>query len=166
MTDEEKQFVIKANIDKAKNKTIAPILLMIISILTYVVPLMFGEFDFGIVFEVTSLVFLIIARNYMNKYDETRAKRYIICAMIPIGWILIYDIIVLLSSIGDVVDLAFFGYDYFFGEIFSILYMIILFKINRILAKADNPDKYKENTDWFYEKYEGKENGENKNEKI
>ncbi len=162
MTDEEKEFVIKVNVDKARNKTIASILLMIISILTYVVPLMFGEFDFGIVFEVTSLVFLIIARNYMNKYDEVRSKRYIICAMIPIGWILIYDIIILLSSVSDIVDLAFFGYDYFFEEILSILYMIILFAINRDLLKADNPVKYKENTDWFYEKYGGKENGGNK----
>ncbi len=162
MTDEEKKFAIKVNVDKAKNKTIAPILLMIISILTYVGPLMFGEFDFGIVFEVISLVFLIIARNYMNKYDEARSKRYIICAMIPIGWILIYDIIVLISSIRDVVDLTFLGYDYLFEEIFSVIYMIILFAINKDLAKADNPVKYKESTDWFYEKYEEKENEENK----
>ena len=35
--------------------------------------------------------------------------------------------------------------------------MIILFAINIDLAKADNPVKYKESTDWFYEKYEGKE---------
>ena len=157
MTDKEKEFVVKVNVDKAKNKTIAPIFLMIISISSYVIPLIFGEFDFGIVFEVPSLVFLIIARNYMNKYDEVRSKRYIIFAMIPIGWILIYDAIVFLASIRDIVDLAFLGYDYLFGEIFSILYMIILFAINRDLAKADNPVKYKESTDWFYEKYEEKD---------
>lgn len=40
--------------------------------------------------------------------------------------------------------------------------MIILFAINRDLANADNPAKYKESTDWFYEKYDGKENEENK----
>ena len=125
MTDEEKEFIIKVNVDKAKNKTIAPILLMIISILTYVVPLMFGDFDFGIIFEITSLVFLIISRNYMNKYDVARSKRYIICAMIPIGWILIYDIIFIVSYIIDMAYLLFLGYGYFFGEILSILYMII-----------------------------------------
>ena len=152
MTDEEKEFAIKVNVDKAKNKTIAPIILIIISILTYVFPLIMGEFDFGIVFEVTSLAFLLIARHYMNEYDEIRSKRYIICAMIPIGWILIYDIIVFLSYIEDIVDLLFLGYDYFFGEILSILYMIILFSINIDLAKADNPVKYKESTDWFFEK--------------
>lgn len=163
MTEDEKNFIKKVNIDKAKNKTIAPIILMIISILTYVMPLIFGEFDFGIIFEIASLVFLFIARNYMSKYDEIRSKRYIICSMVSIGWILIFDIMIFISSIQDIVDLALVGYDYFFGEILSILYLMILFAINRDLSKADNPDKYKESTDWFYEKYEDKENGGNKN---
>ena len=43
-------------------------------------------------------------------------------------------------------------YDWF--EIFTIGYMVILFLINKDLSKADNPEKYKESTDWFYEKYE------------
>lgn len=99
----------------------------------------------------------------MSKYDESRAKRYIICSMVSVGWILIYDIILLCSSIQDAIDLAFLGYDYFFGEMFSILYLIILFAINRDLSKADNPEKYKESTDWFYEKYENKEDEGKKN---
>lgn len=156
MSDEEKEFIKKVNVDKAKNKTIAPILLMILSILTYVVPLMFKNFDFGIVFEIISLVFLLIARSYMSKYDEIRSKRYVICSMVAIGWILIYDIILLSSYVQDVVDLALLQYDFYFGEIFLILYLIILFAINRDLSKADNPIKYKESTDWFYEKYEDK----------
>lgn len=163
MSDEEKEFIKKVNVDKAKNKTIAPILLMILSILTYVVPLMYGEFDFGIVFEIISLVFLLIARSYMSKYDEIRSKRYIICSMVAIGWILIYDVILLCSYVQDVVDLALLGYDFYFGEIFSILYLIILFAINRDLSKADNPIKYKESTDWFYETYEENEKGGNRN---
>lgn len=154
MSDEEKKIIKKVNVDKAKNKTIAPILLMILSILTYVVPLMYGEFDFGIVFEIISLIFLLIARSYMSKYDEIRSKRYVICSMVAIGWILIYDVILLCSYVQDIVDLALLGYDFYFGEIFSILYLIILFAINRDLSKADNPIKYKESTDWFYETYE------------
>ena len=163
MSDEEKEFIKKVNVDKAKKKTIAPILLMILSILTYVVPLMYGEFDFGIVFEIISLAFLLIARSYMSKYDEIRSKRYVICSMVAIGWILIYDVIILCSYVQDVADLALLGYDLYFGEIFSILYLIILFAINRDLSKADNPIKYKESTDWFYEKYEENEKGGNKN---
>ena len=87
-----------------------------ISLLTYVMP-MWGEFDFGVSFEVASLVFLILARNYMSQYDETRAKRYIICSIVSIGWILIYDIILLCVSIQDAIDVAFLGYDYLFRRI-------------------------------------------------
>lgn len=163
MEQKEKDFIKKVNVDKAKNKTIASILLIAISIMTYIVPLMYGEFDFGIVFEIVALIFLIIARNYMSKYDEIRAKRYNICSMVAIGWIFIYDIIFIFSSIQDIADFVFLSYDFFFGEIFTILYLVILFAINRDLSKADNPEKYKESTDWFYEKYEEKENGGNKN---
>lgn len=157
MTDKEREFIREGNIDKAKKKTIAPMVFIGISLLTYVMPLMWGEFDFGILFEVASLVFLILARNYMSQYDETRAKRYIICSIVSIGWILIYDIILLCVSIQDAIDVAFLGYDYLLGEFFLILYLIILFAINKDLSKADNPEKYKESTDWFYERYESDE---------
>lgn len=157
MKDEEKEFIKKVNVDKANNKTIVPIVLIILSLLTYVIPFILGEFDFGIIFEMASLIFLLIARNYMSKYDEARAKRYIICSMVSIGWILIYDIILFCASAQDIIDVAFLGYDYFFSEILSILYLIMLFAINKDLSKADNPTKYKESTDWFYEKYEKEE---------
>lgn len=157
MTDKEREFIREENIDKAKKKTIAPMVFIGISLLTYVMPLMWGEFDFGILFEVASLVFLILARNYMSQYDETRAKRYIICSIVSIGWILIYDIILLCVSIQDAIDVAFLGYDYLLGEFFLILYLIILFAINKDLSKADNLEKYKESTDWFYERYESDE---------
>lgn len=163
MVDKEKDFIKKVNVDKAKNKTIVPILLMILSILTYVEPLFYGEFDFGLIFEIISLVFLFIARFYMTKYDEDRAKRYVTCSMISIGWILIYDIISLFTSIQDVIDVAFLGYIFFRSQLFSILYIISLFKINKDLSKADNPIKYRESTDWFYETYEENEKGVNKN---
>lgn len=157
MTDKEREFIKEVNIDKAKKKTIAPMVFIGISLLTYVVPFLLGEFDFGILFEVASLVFLILSRNYMSQYDETRAKRYIICSIVSIGWILIYDIILLCVSIQNAIDVAFLGYDYLLGEFFLILYLIILFAINKDLSKADNPEKYKESTDWFYEKYESDE---------
>lgn len=151
MTDEEMEFVRKVNIDKANNKTGIAIVLIVLSILTYIVPLVFGEFDFGIIFEGISLIFLLIAKMYMSKYNEISSKKYIICSLIAIGWILIYDVIRLVSN---AVDLALFGYEYFFGEIFTILYIIRLFAINKNLSKADNPIKYKESTDWFYERNE------------
>lgn len=154
MDDEEKEFIKKVNIDKANNKTGLAIVLIVLSILTYILPLAFGEFDFGIIFEGISLIFLLIAKMYMSQYNETSSKRYIVCALVSIGWILIYDVMCMISYINDDIDLIFLGYDYFFGEIFTILYIMRLFQINKNLAKADNPIKYKESTDWFYERDE------------
>lgn len=164
MTDNEKDFVRNVNVDKAKNKTVACIVLTIISLLSYVVPLMFGDFDFGMIFEILTLIFIFIARSYMSKYDEDRSKRFIIFAMIPIGWLLIYDLITILSYVSNALDFTFLGLDFVIQEGFTILDLLILFAINKDLRKADNPEKYKESTDWFYERLDEKENGGNKDD--
>lgn len=148
------------NIDKAKNKAKVALGIIILSLLTYVIGFWYGEFDFGLIFEVISLVFLIVAIIYISKYDEIRAKRYIICSMLAIGWILVYDIIIFFISIKNIEDLVILMYYYFGGEILSILYLSIMFAINNDLSKADNPIKYKESTDWFYETYEDDKNKE------
>lgn len=160
MKDEEKEYIKEVNIDKAKNKAKVALGIIILSLLTYVIGFWYGEFDFGLIFEVISLVFLIVAIIYISKYDEIRAKRYIICSMLAIGWILVYDIIIFFISIKNIEDLVILMYYYFGGEILSILYLSIMFAINNDLSKADNPIKYKESTDWFYETYEDDKNKE------
>ena len=160
MTDTEKEFVKNVNIDKAKNKTKACIGLTIISLLSYIVPLMFGDFDFGMIFEILSIVFIFMARHYMSIYDEDKSKRFTIFAMIPIGWLLIYDLITILSNVSTMLDLTFLGFDFVLQEVFFILDLLILFAINKDLRKADNPEKYKESTDWFYERLDEKDSEE------
>ena len=54
MNEEEKECIKKANIDIAKKNTKYSFILIIISILTYIDPLVRGNFDFGIIFEVIS----------------------------------------------------------------------------------------------------------------
>lgn len=71
--------------------------------------------------------------------------------MVAIGWILIYDIIILIVNIQSLADILVLGYEQLIMEILSILYINLLFLITRDLAKAENPIKYKESTDWFYE---------------
>lgn len=150
MDNNEKVFVKKINIDKAKNKIITCIFLTIISLLSYVAPLMMGNFDFGIVFESLTLIFIFMARNYMLKYDEERSKKYTILAMIPIGWLLIYDFITIAVSALNVADFISSGADILIQEGVTILDLIILYKIDKDLRKAENPEKYKESTDWFF----------------
>lgn len=164
MNDTEKEFIKNVNIDKAKNKTIPCIALIILSLISYVLPLILGDFDFGIVFEILTLVFIFIARSYMSKYDEERSKRFTIFAMIPIGWLLIYDLITILSYFSNILDFTFLGLDFIFQDVFIILVLVILFEANKDLRKADNPEKYKESTDWFYERLDEKDDiGDNKN---
>jgi Sec-independent protein secretion pathway component TatC len=151
----DKDFIKKVNIDKANNKTIGEIIIIGISIATYIEPLINGIFDFGIIFEVASLIFLLLARKYMSKYDEIKAKRYIICSMLAIGWIIIYDIIFVFSLKN--VDADVYG----MGMALTILYLTGLFAINKDLAKAENPEKYKKSTDWFYERSEEENNEKN-----
>ena len=160
MTDKEKKFVKNVNIDKANNKTMACVGLTIISILSYLVPLMFGEFDFGMIFEILTLIFIFMARYYMSIYDVDRSKRFTIFAMIPIGWLLIYDIITILSYISDALDFTFLGVGFVLQEGVTIVDLLILFAINKDLRKADNPEKYKDSTDWFYERLDEKDEKE------
>ena len=160
MTDKEKEFSKNVNIDKAKNKTIPCISMTIISIITYIVPLILGDFDFGLIFEILTLIFIFMARHYMSIYDEDKSKKMIIFAMIPIGWLLIYDVITILSNATNLMDLTFFGVEFIFQECITILTLSILFAINKDLRKADNPEKYKESTDWFYERLDEKDKKE------
>lgn len=156
MTDNEREFAKNINVDKAKNKTIGCIVLTIISLLSYVMPFILGDFDFGMIFEIFTLIFILIARIYMSKYDEDRSKRFIIFAMIPIGWLLIYDLITVLVYVSDVLDFTFLSFDFILQEGFTLLDLLILYAIYKDLRKADNPEKYKESTDWFYERLDEK----------
>ena len=71
--------------------------------------------------------------------------------MLPIGWLLIYDLITIISCSSNVFDLTFLGINFLFQELTTILSLVILYLIIKDLRKADNPEKYKESTDWFYE---------------
>ena len=163
MNDNEKEFIKNVNIDKAKNKIKACIALTIVSLISYVIPLMFGSFDFGLVFEIFTLVFIFIASHYMSNYNEDCSKRFIILAMIPIGWLLIYDLITILYYASNLLDFTFLSWEFILQEGFTILDLLVLFAINKDLRKADNPEKYKESTDWFYERLAEKDKEENDN---
>ena len=164
MENDEKEFVKKINVDKAKNKTKYAIGCLIISILSYVIPFLVGEYDFGIVFEIATLVCIFIAKNRMSIYDEEGSKKYIIIALLSIGWLLVYDIVTIVLSAYDFIDLLDMSASLILQEIFTLSGFSFLFAIYKDLRKADNPEKYKESTDWFYESLDkNNDEGENKN---
>lgn len=164
MENDEKKFVKKINVDKAKNKTEFAIACFIVSILSYVIPFLVGEYDFGIVFEIATLVCIFIARSRMSIYDEDGSKRYIVIAMLSIGWLLVYDIVTIVLSAYDFIDILDMSVSLILQEIFTLFGFSFLFAIYKDLRKADNPEKFKESTDWFYESLD-KNSDDEKNSK-
>lgn len=154
MTDEEKEFVKKINLDNAKSLTKRAIFYMAISLATYIFPLIYGVYDFGMMLEIISLLCILIARKYISKYDVYHSKILVLISIIPIGWLLIYDFLDLLSYVTNGLELVISGYDYFVGELALILAIGVLVKILKKILRAGNPieEEYKESTDWFYEK--------------
>ena len=145
-----KQDLKEVNIDRAKSATNFAFVLIVISLLTYILPSIFEIFDFGLILEGISLVSLIIARMFMSKYDCTKAKIFNVVAIIPIVIVLLYDFISMYITEG-LVGTMLYADRYVWLELELILYVLVLGLVQFSLLKADEPEKYKESTDWFYE---------------
>ena len=162
--NENKTHIRKVYKDKAENLLKKCMVIMFLSILTYILPLvLFKAFDFGLVFEVISLVFIVIAYNKMGQNDFRVLKRYTIIAMIPIGWLIIYDFIDLLANIGEVfieVSMYYLTGDQFFYylapylvDVLLIASIILLYKTYSSLKKAEGSEAvYDSYEDTFYDK--------------
>lgn len=162
--NENKIHIRKVYKDKAENLLKKCMVIMFLSILTYILPLvLFKAFDFGLVFEVISLVFIVIAYNKMGQNDFRVLKRYTIIAMIPIGWLIIYDFIDLLANIGEVfieVSMYYLTGDQFFYylapylvDVLLIASIILLYKTYSSLKKAEGSEPvYDSYEDTFYDK--------------
>ena len=164
MSDKEKEFIKKVNIDKAKNKTFGAIGLIILSILLEI--FWIHELGiFGMIGRIISLIILLIARIYMSKYNEFNSKRFVICSIAVIAIVIIYELFESVLYIEKYVEgIIRLGRLRLLVSktVYLNIYLVILFAINKDISKAINPIKYKESTDWFYETYEEKK-GENKN---
>jgi len=68
-------------------------ILIVISISTYIKPLLNGGYDFGIVPEVLSLVLTIAAKKYLSKNELNNSMVCARAAVLLIVIILIYDIV-------------------------------------------------------------------------
>jgi len=86
---------------------------------TYLVPFVYNAiglrhmnaFDFGLIFEVISFVFVLLSIDRLKQNNLQSSKKSIIIAMIPIGWLIIYDFINLLANIEEVLgDVTLYPY--------------------------------------------------------
>ncbi len=138
---------------------------------TYLIPFVYNTFDlghinafdFGLIFEVISFVFVLLSIDRLKQNKLQSSKKSILIAMIPIGWLIIYDFINLLANIeevlGEVVS-YYIGPDKFFYflapylvDVTLIAIIIFLYKSYSSINKSDGTTSVSDNyTDTFYNK--------------
>lgn len=132
------------------------------SVTTYLIALEYNAFDFGFIFEVISLVFVILSIDKLKKQKLQSAKKCIVIAMIPIGWLIIYDFINLLANLNEVMtnvieyyttwDRYFYSLRPYLVDVTLIALIVLLYKSYSSVNKADGTTVSDSYTDTFYNK--------------
>lgn len=132
------------------------------SIITYLIALEYNAFDFGFIFEVISFVFVILSMDKLKKHKLQSAKKCIIIAMIPIGWLIIYDFINLLANLDEVManvieyyttwDRYFYSLRPYLVDVTLIVLIVLLYKSYSSVNKADGTTVSDSYVDTFYNK--------------
>ena len=163
MENEENVNIKKIGKDKACNLLKICMAISLFSIVTYIfMILVYNSFDFGFIFEVISFVFIIFAYNKIDLNDFQSGKRNIIIAMIPFGWLIIYDFIDLIVNIKEVlteVAIYYLSMDQFFYYIEPYLFdvtlvanVVLLYKAFSALNKTETIKESEDYADIFYNK--------------
>ena len=138
---------------------------------TYLIPFVYNTFDlghinafdFGLIFEVISFVFVLLSIDRLKQNKLQSSKKSILIAMIPIGWLIIYDFINLLANIEEVLGEVISYYIrpdkflYFLApylvDVTLIAIIIFLYKSYSSINKSDGTTSVSDNyTDTFYNK--------------
>lgn len=157
------KHIEKIYVDKVINLLKICIGLFIFSGLSYLIGIFFYKsFDFGLIFEVISFIFIIKALNNIKQNNLQSGKKNIIIAMIPIGWLIIYDFINLLANVGEVMtevagyylslDKYFYYLKPYLYDITLVASIVLLYKSYSSICRADGSKKSDNFTDTFYDK--------------
>ena len=158
---EQKEFVKQIYTEKTVGILKIVLGILIFDFITYFIFGAMGQFDFGIFFELVTLVFVITAMKKAKEKSIYDSKKNIIVAMLPIGWLLVYDFIDLLSHSGQIIaelteyyqnlDFLFYGYTLDLVDVTLIAIITLLFAGYVSLSKSNGEERYKGSTDWFYD---------------
>lgn len=162
LNKENKEQFQKVYVDKAIFFLKFCIGIFIFSIITYLIALEYNAFDFGFIFEVISLVFVLLSIDNLKKHKLQSAKTCIVIAMIPIGWLIIYDFINLLANLNEVManvikyfttwDRYYYSLRPYLVDVTLIVLIVLLYKSYSSVNKAGNNTKSDNYTDIFYNK--------------
>lgn len=135
--------------EKIRNLLKLCIGIFMFSFFTYIVGIWrYRQFDFGLIFEIISFVFIIIAYRKIEQNDFEAIKKSAIIAMIPLGWLVIYDLIGLLVNIDEVfreVVRYYVTWDKYFYYLLPYLVDVVLITLLILLYKVINASKKIEN---------------------
>lgn len=160
---ENKNHIKKIYTDKATNLLKICVGISIFSGISYLIGILsYNSFDFGLIFEIISFIFIVTAFNKVNQNDLQSSKKNTIIAMIPIGWLIIYDLINLLVNITEVTsevinyytsfDQYFYYLEPYLFDVTLVISIILLYKTYSSLCIADGSKESDNYVDTFYDK--------------
>ena len=160
MKDENnKKHIRNIYIDKSLNLLNICKIILLLSGLTYVIGfLIYNNFDFGLILEIISFVFIFIAYYKILENDLTAGKRCIIISMLPIIWLIIFDFIFLFLNLVAVfndnssVRQFLYQLEAYIFDISLFVKAILLYKSHSSLNKADETKKSNNYLENFYDK--------------
>lgn len=159
---ENQKHIQKTYSEKAMNLLKICIFIMIFSLITYFIAILYDAFDFGLIFELIAFAFIVLAYNQIKGNKIKSCKKSTIIAMIPIGWLIIYDLIDLIVNIKDVasvvaqyylsIDQFFYYIEPYLFDVVLVATIILLFKTVSSLNKAGGNNPTENYIDSFYDK--------------
>lgn len=159
---ENKEHIQKIYTEKAQKLLKFCIVILIVNGITYLIGFfLYNSFDFGLVFEIITFIFILIANNRIEQKNMKLGKINTIMAIIPISFLIIYDLIHLAINIEEVLEEVLIYYtssDQFFYNIEPYLFDVtliavikLLYKTYKALNKADNTQQSENYLDTFYD---------------
>ena len=159
---ENKEHIQKIYTEKAQKLLKFCIVILIVNGITYLIGFfLYNSFDFGLVFEIITFIFILIANNRIEQKNMKLGKINTIMAIIPISFLIIYDLIHLAINIEEVLEEVLIYYtssDQFFYYIEPYLFDVtliavikLLYKTYKALNKADNTQQSENYLDTFYD---------------
>ena len=132
------------------------IFILLFDLFTYAVALVLELFDFGIFFELFSLIFAVLAIFACNKSNFKSTKQYILLSSLPIFILASYDAVVTLINIDIYLERFLYRYITLTDLLALTLFLILFFNyisyacIRKIETTSSNDET---NKNWFYEEH-------------
>lgn len=102
---ENKEHIQKIYTEKAQKLLKFCIVILIVNGITYLIGFfLYNSFDFGLVFEIITFIFILIANNRIEQKNMKLGKINTIMAIILISFLIIYDLIHLAINIEEVLE--------------------------------------------------------------